>query len=214
MSGISLLLETAERYERTHQLVLFALLKESSLSEHLLGAPRRKLHTDDDKAIELEPSGGKFDLKIIFDSDITAYLELKMWADFGYKQLQRQCAFLKDENARGFHILLGKAWFKHTPEEIDKESEGRAKKIGVADVIRALDNVLMQKDEKHDVHELALAYRNKLQNHLNWLNGKTDTGEMSDTGYEEWLAKLKVEYAKKQPSDYTPDEDIASSEHA
>lgn len=159
MSGIDLLLRTAIDYERTHQIALFTLLSKSKMSEALLSIvnPRR---------IHWEPEGQLFDLAVE-DEKTATYAELKMWSSLSNSQFKRQADFLRERKSRGVYLLLGTSWFEYTEKCVTIKSEGSATKIGYDELIAALNRLLVATGQAAEVYELALAYRNALQEQYN-----------------------------------------------
>jgi len=155
MSGIDLLLRTAIDYERTHQIALFTLLSKSKMSEVLLNVASPK-------HIHWEPEGQLFDLAVQDDST-TTYVELKMWSSLSDNQFKRQVAFLKEKKSRGVYLLLGTSWFEHTEKSISDKSEGSATRIGYDELIFSLNKLMVATGQPPEVYELALAYRNAVQ---------------------------------------------------
>jgi hypothetical protein len=155
MSGIDLLFRTAIDYERTHQLALFTLFLKSSLPSYLVGITTPK-------SILWEPEGQLFDLGIE-DTTKTAYVELKMWSALSDNQRRRQTDFLVDKKSSGLYVLLGTSWFEHSANSIACESGGLVKKVGYDELISVLNRLMIEAGQPPDVYELALAYRNALQ---------------------------------------------------
>ena len=154
MSGIGLLFDSAIDYERTHQIAIYTLLKQSQFGNFLQGrqAPWEVLW---------EPEGQLFDLGLRAAS--TSYIELKMWANLSDQQKKRQSAFLQQDDATGFYFLLGSSWFEITEQDVASFSGNRASKIGYVELIKLLNQVIVSADEKPDVLELALSYRMALE---------------------------------------------------
>jgi hypothetical protein len=158
MSGIDLLLRTAIDYERTHHIVLYTLLTKSKMSEMLLNVATPK-------EIHWEPEGQLFDLAV--EQGKTTYIELKMWSSLTDSQLKRQVTFLKEKKSRGVYILLGTSWFEHTGKSISDASEGTASRIGYDEMISSLNQLMVATGQPPEVYELALAYRNAVQEQYN-----------------------------------------------
>ena len=154
MSGIDLFFKTAIDYERTHQLALLTILKETSLPSLLypfIGEIK----------VDWEPERGLFDLAVS-DAETTLYFELKMWSTLTENQRNRQIAFLKSNNSTCNYVLLGSTWFEFSEEKIHRESEKRAKKIGYEELEKLLNTLLTERGYSPDVYDLILAYRNAL----------------------------------------------------
>jgi hypothetical protein len=158
MSGIGLLFDTAFDYERTHQIAIYTLLKQSQLANLLQG---QKNSWD----ILWEPESQLFDLGLenAHNNDKT-YIELKMWSSLGNKQRMRQSDFLNNNEARGLYVLLGTSWFEISSENVTNFSNGLASKIGYVELIELLNQVIVSDNENMDVLELALSYRIYLEN--------------------------------------------------
>ena len=127
MSGIDLLLESSTDYERTHQVVLYTLFKESDFASYLLGLG---------KPIEVEWETEKqlFDLGVS-DGKTRALMELKMWSSLSGGQLARQTARLKEfknagKDVMGRHLLLGTSWFEWEPDVLLEESDNCSRRLG------------------------------------------------------------------------------------
>lgn len=155
MSGIDLLLRTGIDYERTHQIALFTLLSKSKMSEVLL-------NVISPKQIHWEPEGQLFDLAVE-DDKTTTYVELKMWSSLSDNQFKRQVDFLKEKKSRAVYLLLGTSWFEHTRNSISNNSEGSATKTGYDELISSLNNLMVATGQLPEVYELAIAYRNAVQ---------------------------------------------------
>lgn len=156
MSGIDLLLRTAIDYERTHQIALFTLLSKSNMSEVLLNVANHP------KEIYWEPDGQLFDLAVEHDNT-TTYVEIKMWSSLTDSQFKRQVAFLKEKKTRGVYLLLGTSWFERTEKSISDMSDGLASRIGYDELILSLNKLMVTTGQPPEVYELALAYRNAVQ---------------------------------------------------
>jgi len=155
MSGIDLLLRTAIDYERTHQLAIFTLLSKSSFPSYLV-------NIDNVQSVLWEPEGQLFDLGL-HDGSTTIYLEIKMWSGLTESQQKRQQDFLSNKHCLGFYLLLGTSWFEHSAESIARNSNSLATKIGYDELITALNQLMVASGQSPDVYELALAYRNAIQ---------------------------------------------------
>lgn len=169
MSGIDLLLRTAIDYERTHQLALFTLFSKSSLPSFLLGGATPK-------SILWEPEGQLFDLGVV-DAGITKYLELKMWSGLSESQRKRQQDFLTARKCQGYYMLLGTSWFEHSANSIAQSSSGTIAKVGYDDLVSALNQLMVATGQSPDVYELALAYRNAIQDQFDKLKNAFTTGD-------------------------------------
>jgi hypothetical protein len=169
MSGIDLLLRTAIDYERTHQLALFTLLSKSSLSSYLVGIIKSN-------SILWEPEGKLFDLKLQ-DESKAKYLEIKMWSSLYDNQKKRQYDFLNEKNCICYYVLLGTSWFEHSANSIADSSGGAASKIGYDELINALNQLMIATGQSPDVYELALAYRNAIQEQFDKLRNAFTTGD-------------------------------------
>ena len=169
MSGIDLLFRTAIDYERTHQLALYTLLSKSSLSSYLIGvaAPQEILW---------EPERLLFDLGVV-DVEKTSYLELKMWTGLTERQRKRQQDFLTKKKCPGYYVLLGTSWFENSAASIARDSGEAATKIGYDELIDALNQLMVATGQPPDVYELALAYRNAIQEQFDKLKNAFTTGD-------------------------------------
>jgi len=169
MSGIDLLFRTAIDYERTHQLALFTLLSKSSLPSYLVGvnAPQEILW---------EPERQLFDLGVV-NNGHTTYLELKMWSGLSDSQRKRQIDYLTSKQCTGYYVLLGTSWFEHSSTNIERYSGGVVKKIGYEELINALNQLLVTTGQSPEVYELALAYRNAVQEQHDSLKNAFTKGE-------------------------------------
>ncbi|MDW7681203.1 MAG: hypothetical protein SCK70_11600 [bacterium] len=155
MSGIDLLLRTAIGYERTHQLAIFTLLSKSSFASFLIGV-------NNVQSVLWEPERQLFDLGLQ-DISKTIYLEIKMWSSLTDSQQKRQHDFLSNKQCSCFYLLLGTSWFEHSAASIVSKSYGVASKIGYDELISALNKLMVASGQSPDVYELALAYRNAIQ---------------------------------------------------
>ena len=154
MSGIDLLFNTAIDYERTHQLALYTLLKQSKLG--------KILQRENTLNILWEPEDQLFDLAIESNNKKT-YIELKMWSTLSDRQKKRQTTFLLKNNAKGIYVLLGTSWFEVTSNDLESFSHGLASKVGYLELIDLLNKVITSRSETPDVLELALSYRIALE---------------------------------------------------
>jgi hypothetical protein len=161
MRVIYLLFRTAIDYELTHQVALYTLLAKSKLPSLLVGI-------NDSKHIEWEPQGQLFDLAVA-DDQRHAYIELKMWSSLTDSQIQRQQDFLASTKHSGIYILLGTSWFEFDSQRIQKVSKGASTRVGYDELIDALNKLLITPGQSADVYELALAYRNALQDQFTQL---------------------------------------------
>ena len=158
MSGITLLFDAAIEYERTHQLVLFTLLKKSELGRFLLGIPQVQ-------EVTWEPERQLFDLHVKGEHS-QCFLEIKMWSLLGDNQLQRQRNFLFERNTAAGYILLGPSWFEHRQEFLHSRmnlTEGCVRKLGYEELIDSLRKTLVSPCQQPDVAELVLAYKSALE---------------------------------------------------
>ena len=163
MSGIGLLFETAIDYERTHQLALYTLLKQSKLGDLLQGE-------NGSWDILWEPENQLFDLGIAsghVNSNI--YIELKMWSNLGDNQKKRQSEFLENIKARGIYVLLGTSWFEVSSNDVAKFSSNLASKVGYLELIDLLNQVIVTGTETPDILELALSYRISLEKQYQYI---------------------------------------------
>lgn len=157
MSGIGLLFDTAIDYERTHQLAIYTLLKQSQLGNLLQGQ-------DNSWEILWEPESQLFDLGLATsDTSSNTYIELKMWSSLGDNQKKRQSDFLNNKKAKGLYILLGTSWFEISSKDVTNFSGGLASKIGYVELIELLNQIIVSGKETPDVLELALSYRISLE---------------------------------------------------
>lgn len=154
MSGIDLLFASAIGYERTHQLALFTLLKNSNLPEILCSRPNPM-------EVEWEPEGQLFDLALTHSSGKFP-IEIKMWASLTDSQLERQSLFLTANNLSAVYVLLGTSWFERDDEDLREKTKGHAVRVGYVELLNALDGLLTTRGQAPDVYELALCYRNAL----------------------------------------------------
>jgi hypothetical protein len=155
MSGIDLLLRTAIDYERTHQLAIFTLFSKSSFASFLVGIKNVQ-------SVLWEPEKQLFDLGLQ-DTYKTSYFELKMWSSLTDSQKKRQQDFLSKKHCSGFYLLLGTSWFEHSTSSIVSKSNGATTKIGYDELISALNKLMVASGQSPDIYELALAYRNAIQ---------------------------------------------------
>ena len=187
MSGIDLLLRTAIDYERTHQIALFTLLSKSKLPDILVEIAMPK-------SIQWEPEGQLFDLAID-DGAKSTYLELKMWSSLSDSQFNRQVEFLKEKKSRGLYVLLGTSWYERTGKSIRDQSNGAAQKVGYDELIASLNNLMVATGQLPEVYELALAYRNAVQEQydrlLNAYQSKSDLKLYNYSIYHEIQKRLK-----------------------
>ncbi len=156
MSGIGLLFDSAIDYERTHQIALYTLLKQSRLGSLLL---QGKTVSE----IQWEPEGQLFDLGLKSTQNTYTYIELKMWSRLSENQQNRQTKYLKENNAKGIYLLLGTSWFEFTHEDVEGFSDHKPSKIGYPELIALLNQVIASGKESPDVLELALSYRISLE---------------------------------------------------
>jgi hypothetical protein len=171
VSGIDLLLRTAIDYERTHQLALFTLLSKSALPGYLVGVTTAQ-------SILWEPEGQLFDLGVV-DGAKTRYLELKMWSALSDSQRKRQQDFLTNNKCPGYYVLLGTSWFEHSATSITRNSGGVAAKIGYGELIAALNQLMITTGQSPEVYELALAYRNAIQEQFDKLKNAFTAADSS-----------------------------------
>jgi len=155
MSGIDLLLKGAAEYERTHQLVLLSLLKDTDLALHLFKIPRPQ-------RVQWEVERGLFDLAC--DSDL--FIELKVWSSLGDDQIRRQSEFLHKKSAAVAYIMLGTSWFEHSEADLKEAVSQRALKIGPTELVSSLNQILIAKNQNPDVVDLVRAYRDSIQNSI------------------------------------------------
>ncbi len=155
MSGIDFLLKGAAEYERTHQLVLLSLLKDTELARHLFSISRPQ-------KIQWEVERGLFDLAC----DNVLFIELKVWSSLGRDQIRRQAEFLKRRTASVAYMMLGTSWFEHSEAELKELVSQKAVKVGPSELIEALNQILVAKNQNPDVVDLVRAYRDSLQNSL------------------------------------------------
>jgi len=174
MSGIDLLFASAIGYERTHQLALFTLLKNSNLPDALCRRPNPM-------EVKWEPEGQLFDLALIYSSGQLP-IEIKMWASLTDSQLERQTLFLTANNLSSVYVLLGTSWFERDEEDLRQKTNNRAVRVGYVELLNALDGVLTTRGQAPDVYELALCYRNALHRQYEELikavEGKDREGKM------------------------------------
>jgi hypothetical protein len=116
--------------------------------------------------IHWEPEGQLFDLSVE-DDKATTYIEIKMWSSLSDNQFKRQVEFLNGKKSQGIYILLGTSWFEHTGRSINIKSKGKATRIGYEELIASLNELLnklmVATGRSPEVYELALAYRNTVQ---------------------------------------------------
>jgi len=134
MSGIDLLFASSIGHERTHQLALFTLLKNSNLPETLC-------HRPNPTKVEWEPEDQLFDLALT-DSSGKLPIEIKMWASLTDSQLERQSAFLTANNLSAVYVLLGTSWFESDDDDLREKTSGRAVRAGYVELLDALDGEL------------------------------------------------------------------------
>jgi hypothetical protein len=164
MSGFSLLFENSVDYERTHQLVLYILLKYTDLARHLLTETDSLIAEEEIKDVIWEPERKLFDLCVV-TSRIKHYFEFKVWSQLSNSQLERQTEFLDGTKTKGYYILLGTSWFEYSNDKIKKQTDKKSSKIGYEKLIHALSAVLANPNTSFDACELALFYRNVLSSH-------------------------------------------------
>jgi hypothetical protein len=124
------------------------------------------LNVTSPKHIHWEPEGQLFDLAVE-NNEATTYVELKMWSALSDNQFKMQVDFLKEKKSRGVYLLLGTSWFEHTQKSISDKSKGLATKIGYDELISALNKLMAATGQPPEAYELALAYRNALQEQYN-----------------------------------------------
>lgn len=191
VSGVSLLLQTAIDYERTHQVALYSLFENSDLPE-LLAAVQRTRRT------EWEPERQLFDLGLS-DGTSRVLLEIKMWSSLTDQQLGRQVAFLKARGHRGGYILLGTSWFEFDDAMLGERTEGLGTRLGYEQLIDALNRLLIRPGQPPDVYELALAYRNALESQFTTLKNAAHSGREKDRLFYYslfWLLKQELQEFK------------------
>jgi hypothetical protein len=155
MNGLDLLLEISRDYEWMHQLVLYALLKKSTLPLFLFDM---KLPIE----VIWEPEGQLFDLAV--KNDITTkYIELKMWSSLTKKQMERQISFLKDNHCRSYYVLLGTSSYEFSNNKISKDSNGKACRLSYQELIDSLNKIIKENKESAEIQELAASYLDTLQ---------------------------------------------------
>lgn len=202
MSGITLLLETALEYERTHQLVLYTLFKNSDLAVHLLRDESKF------KKVEFEPTKGLFDLAVSTDGN-KHFIEIKLYSSLGKNQLKRQIEHITKQPtvpAWGVYILLGTSWFENTDDAL---SVNKARKIGYIELIKALDKVIFSPRPLSDAKEMSLAYRESLRKQWDRLLNAADnlknrnTIEMAKIYYYSLYYKLQQQLGQTKTDIYT-----------
>lgn len=153
------------------------------------------LNIDSPKHFHWEPEKQLFDLAVQ-DDRTTTYIELKMWSSLSDTQFKRQVDFLKKKNSRGFYLLLGTSWFEHTEKSIKVKSNDRAEKIGYDQLIHSLNKLMVIKGQSPEVYELALAYRNAVQEQYDRIRtayrNKQDEKIFFYAIYHEIQSRLKV----------------------
>ncbi len=151
MSGISVLIDAAIEFERTHQIVLFTLFEKSNFAIHLLGFPNNA-------RVEWEPESQLFDLRVKGESQ-QCLLEIKTWSTLSENQRTRQTQYLRSTNSKAVYVLLATSWFEHTHRQVEAFYPGATKKVGYEELIDALQKLIADHDLESDLAELALAYR-------------------------------------------------------
>lgn len=190
MSGVDLLLGTAVDYERTHQVVLYALFEKSDLPDLLAGVRRTQ-------PTEWEPEGQLFDLGLSSDAS-RVLLEIKMWSSLTDSQLGRQVEFLKTHGHRGGYVLLGTSWFEFDEAMLAQRTDGLGVRLGYEKIIDALNRLLIAPGQPPDVYELALAYRNALNSQFMKLKDACHSDSKDRLFYYSlfWLLKEKLKEFK------------------
>ncbi|MBO9703650.1 MAG: hypothetical protein J7604_25825 [Sporocytophaga sp.] len=169
MSAINLLLQSAVDYERTHQIILYTLLKDINFQ-------RLFLDIDVEQLPVWEPLRGKFDLGIAvkkpFEAEnISAVFELKMWSNISEGQLKSQKEYLyQNENVKGFHILLGTCDYEYKDDYFQNVFGGRSVKISTCDLVDKLEQYKDGSEVGEDIKELVEVYIEVLKGLMNDLN--------------------------------------------
>jgi hypothetical protein len=109
VSGVTVLLNSALDYERTHQVALYTLFRKSCLPETLLGI-------SSPMEVGWEPENQLFDLSVSSDSD-RVLIEIKMWSSLSADQFRRQTEHLSKNGSRAAYILLGTSWMESVPDK-------------------------------------------------------------------------------------------------
>jgi len=195
MSGIDLLLRTAIDYERTHQLAIFTLLEKSNFSSFLLGI-------SDVQSVIWEPERQLFDLEVQSKSK-KGYIEIKMWSSLTESQFERQKDFLTKNSYIGYYILLGTTWFEYLSGDIENKSKGIATKIGYKELISALNSLIITPDQSADVYELALAYRNALQEQFSMIKNAYTTNDSGKLFFYSLYREIQKRIKNMNTSIYT-----------
>jgi hypothetical protein len=156
MSGINLILGTALDYELTHQLAIYALLKESIKFSFFLSG----LQSNE---ILWEPEKQLFDLGIAKDN-YKIYLEIKLRSSLTVNQIKRQKSFLENAKYQVIYVLLGTSGFEYSNESIINLTANYGIRVGYSELLEALNKLIDEPGESCDVHELALSYRNNIHN--------------------------------------------------
>jgi hypothetical protein len=119
----------------------------------------------------------------VMDGAKTTYLELKMWSALPDSQRKHQQDFLAYNKCPGYYVLLGTSWFEHSATSITRNSGGIATKIGYDELIVALNQLMIATGQSPDIYELALAYRNAIQEQFDNLRNAFTTADGSKISF-------------------------------
>jgi hypothetical protein len=184
VSGLNLLFETSIDYERTHQIALFSILKNSNLVNYLLG-----IETDNVR-ITWEPIKRLFDLGVETDSE-KCFIEIKMWSSLYEDQWKRQNEYLNKFNNKCLYVLLGTSWFEYDNNTFSETFGTKCTKIGYKELIEALNSVLLFPGNKTDITELALAYRDAINKQYDYVINAYKYPKMNRVYFYSLYHKLK-----------------------
>lgn len=144
-------------YELIHKLVLKSLVDGApNFLSHIAPTPRNCF---------VEPDGGLYDLRIESESRTTvAEIEIKVWSPLTDYQIGRQIAAVRGDT-RVYYVLLGRTAMQWSRGKIEQATKGLGVKLGYDELIRALDDLLIEKPPtyiRQDIPELATSYRTAL----------------------------------------------------
>jgi hypothetical protein len=155
MTAVEMMLSESINYERSHQLALACLLKYSStfLSAFLGMSGQPQVFVERDS----------LDLKLEFESERIAFIEIKMWSTLYPQQIEKQRKIIEEKGASAFYLLLGSSHFEYSLQDLQVEVHPTAQRRSYDELIAALDAVSGEATEASEVREIATAYAGLLR---------------------------------------------------
>jgi hypothetical protein len=183
--GLSLLLDRGWGQERLHQLILRELLAQTQLATVLC------LWSDPEPPVVMyEPFGGLFDLALA-EGAPRILLEIKVGADLGYHQRDRQ-------RAKGLELGVGRAYVLLGPSFFAGQDEADARNIGVPELAQAIEESLPPLETA--LGQLGSAYLRRLEVDVRSWTAEHDV--RSTSGLD--LFRLYAEMTAAWPVDVRP----------